>query len=116
MVIVITLAQVHISTEVSFSAGAPPIISVGEPGAHGVWVTGVHGIGVSTPRAAAVVAAMAGFAMDMHMLNGMMLTNGLLSMMLAAGTPLVMTLLIGSTTSALGARPKLHLSVALMHI
>ena len=77
MVTVITPAQVHISTEVSFSAGAPPTIWVGEPGAHGAWVTGVHGIGVSTPRAAAVAAATAGFAMDTHMPNGMMLTNGL---------------------------------------
>jgi hypothetical protein len=37
----------------------------------------MHGIGVSTPMAAAVAAATAGFAGDMHMPNGMMLTMGL---------------------------------------
>ena len=39
--------------EVLFSAGIPPIMQVGEPGAHGT-VTGMQGIGVSTPKAAAV--------------------------------------------------------------
>lgn len=40
-----------------FSAGMPPIITVGEPGFHGPAGTGMQGIGVSTPRAAAVAAA-----------------------------------------------------------
>lgn len=40
-----------------FSAGIPPIITVGEPGFHGPAGTGMQGIGVSTPRAAAVAAA-----------------------------------------------------------
>jgi hypothetical protein len=64
--------------------------------------------------AAEVAAAVVGFSRDMHAPNGRMLTNGLLSMMLAAGTPPVVTLLTGSTTSALGAIPKLHFNVAPM--
>jgi len=44
------------------SAGLPPTSTVGEPGAHGAAHAGMHGIGVSTPSAAAVAAATAGFA------------------------------------------------------
>ena len=66
------------------SAGAGPDITVGEPGTHGA-VIGVHGIGVSTPKAAAVAAATAGFARLMHIENEVMLTNGLLSRMFATG-------------------------------
>jgi hypothetical protein len=43
------------------NAGWPPIMTVGEPGAHGADVTGTHGIGVSTPMAAAVADATVGF-------------------------------------------------------
>jgi hypothetical protein len=49
---------------VLFSAGIPPISTVGEPGAQGVVVAGMHGIGVSTPSAAAVAAATVGLAGD----------------------------------------------------
>src|ERR1700734_2265104 len=102
----------HISCEVLSSVGISASITVGAPGTHGATVAGMHGIGVSTPRAAAVAGATLGFAGDMHLPNGMMLTIGMLSIMLASGISLVNTLLVGSTTSELGAMPKLHIIVA----
>jgi hypothetical protein len=72
----------------------------------------MQGIGVKTPMAAAVAEATVGLARLVHMPNGMMLTMGLLSMMLAAGMLPVSILLIGRTTRVLGARPKLHCRVA----
>lgn len=57
----------------------------GEPGDHGADITGIHGIGVSTPRAAAVADATAGFAGFEHNPNGIIFTNGLLSIIVAAG-------------------------------
>ena len=74
----------------------------------------MQGMGVSTPSAAAVAAATVGLAGLLHMPNGMMLTIGLWSMMFAAGTNDVITLLTGRTTSELGATPKLHCSMAPM--
>src|SRR6185369_3995359 len=90
------------------------IKTVGAPGTHGAGITGTHGIGVNAPNAAAVAAATVGFAIDEHMPNGMMLTIGLLSMMLASGV-CVSVLLTGNTASVLGAAPKLHCNVAPMH-
>jgi hypothetical protein len=87
-------------------------MTVGEPGTQGDGVIGMHGIGVSTPKAAAVAAATCGLAGDMHMPNGMMLTIGTWSMMLAAGTLDVLTNLIGSTTRLLGAMPMVHINCA----
>jgi hypothetical protein len=60
-----------------FKAGNLAIITVAEPGVHGPGVTGVQGIGVKTPNAAAVAAATAGFAGDLHIPNGTILTKGL---------------------------------------
>jgi hypothetical protein len=74
----------------------------------------MQGIGVNAPKAAAVADATVGFASDEHMPNGMMLTSGLLSMMFASGV-LVSVRLSGSTTSELGAAPKLHCNIAPMH-
>jgi hypothetical protein len=68
----------------------------------------MQGIGVSTPNAAAVAAATAGFAGDMHMPNGMMFTKGTLSMMFASGWFPVLTRFTGSTTRLLGAMPIMH--------
>jgi hypothetical protein len=45
----------------------------------------------------------------------MILTSGSLSMMFASGWFPVITLLTGSTTKVLGAKPKLHWSVAPLH-
>ena len=88
---------------------------MGAPGTQGAGVLGMQGMGVSTPSAAAVAAATVGFATDMHMPNGMMFTRGMWSMIFASGTMLVKVLFLGSTTSELGAMPKLHFIIAPMH-
>jgi hypothetical protein len=46
--------------------------------------------------------------------NGMILVIGIWFMMLASGTMFVITLLVGSTTSELGAMPELHCIIAPM--
>jgi hypothetical protein len=102
--------QAHVHMEVLLRAGMPPIIQVGDPGVQGA-VTGMQGIGVRTPRAAAVAAATVGFAMDMHMANGGMLTIGAQSMVVAAGAP-AMVLFVGSTFSVEGAMPNVHIIMA----
>lgn len=102
-----TPPKLHMHLEELFSAGKLEIRTVGEPGAHGAAVTGVHGIGVRTPRAAAVAEATAGLAIDWHMPNGAMFTNGLLSMMLAIGMEVIVRL-TGSTLSIPGASPNEH--------
>lgn len=107
-----TPAHMHMHFEVLLSAGMPPTITVGEPGAHGATVAGTHGIGVSTPSAAAVAAATTGFATLVHIPNVGMLTNGLWSMMFAAGSPPHIVRLIGSTFNTLGATPNVHISCA----
>jgi len=107
----ITPPQLHISLEEFCKLGMPPTMTVGAPGAQGATVTGMQGMGVSTPSAAAVAAATMGFAGQLHIPNGGILTMGLLSMMLAAGAP-VITLLAGKTDKALGETPKLHCRLA----
>ena len=102
----------HINCEVLLRAGRPPTITVGEPGAHGATVFGMHGIGVSTPSAAVVAAATVGLAILMHIPKGITFIIGLLSMMLAAGTLLVITRLTGRTVSVLGAMPNVHWVIA----
>ena len=67
---VITPAQMQLSVEVLFKAGALHSRTVGDPGTHGAGVAGMHGMGVSTPKAAAVAAATMGFDGDWHMPNG----------------------------------------------
>lgn len=106
----ITPPQLHINFESFCRAGIPPISTVGEPGAHGAPVAGTHGIGVNTPIAAAVAAATAGFAGQLHTPNGITLTIGTLSTMFAAGAPAV-THEVGKTFSDEGATPKLHCSM-----
>ena len=61
---------------VLFTVGFPPTNTVGDPGAQGAAVTGTQGIGVKTPSAAAVAAATCGFAMEVHIPKGMILTIG----------------------------------------
>jgi hypothetical protein len=97
---------------VLFKAGKLAIITVEEPGIHGAGITGVHGIGVNTPNAAAVAAATAGFAGDLHIPKGNIFTNGLLSIILAAGVFSVITLLTGKTINELGANPIVHIKLA----
>src|SRR4249920_2137851 len=100
-----TPPQLHISFDELFSVGMFAMSTVGAPTTQGAVVMGTHGIGVSTPSAAAVAAATIGFAIELHMPNGGMLTIGWWSMMLAAGV-VVVTRLAGRTTSELGAAPK----------
>jgi hypothetical protein len=109
-VMVITPPHMHVQVEVLLRAGMPPSIIVGEPGTHGATVFGMQGMGVNTPRAAAVADATIGLASDRHTPKGGMFTIGLLSMMLAAGVP-IMVLLTGSTLSVLGATPKVHIII-----
>jgi len=49
-------------------------MTVGAPGTQGAGVLGMHGIGVSAPIAADVAAATVGFASDVHIPNGRILT------------------------------------------
>ncbi|KVR05438.1 hypothetical protein WK09_27650 [Burkholderia ubonensis] len=93
-----------------FSAGCPPINTVGAPGTHGDAVAGTQG--ASVPIFAAIIAATAGFAGELHMANGGILKIGLESIMVAAGRPSTMTLAVGSTTSLAGAAPKVQLRTA----
>lgn len=74
--ICITPPQLHMHLHVLFTAGFPPTNTVGDPGAQGAAVTGTQGIGVKTPNAAAVAAATCGFAMEVHIPKGMILTIG----------------------------------------
>lgn len=71
-----TPPQVHMQVQVLSSAGMLPRITLGTPGIHGAGVTGTQGTGVSTPAAAVVAVATAGFEGVMHMPNGLMLTIG----------------------------------------
>ena len=106
--------QLHISLDELLSAGLPPIITVGEPGAQGAVVTGMQGIGVSAPIAAAVAAATVGFARDLHIPNGITLTIGLLSMIVAIGM-LVTVRFSGRTFNTDGVIPNGQESIAPPH-
>ena len=107
-----TPPQVHINLQELFSAGLLPIITVGEPGVHGAVVTGIQGWGVSTPNAADVAAATCGLLKVVHMPKGITFFMGMLSMIVAAGTLLVVTRFSGVMTKALGATPKLQVACA----
>lgn len=89
-------------------AGIFPTSTVGEPGAHGAGVVGIQGIGVSTPSAAAVAAATVGLAILLHIPNGIIFTNGLLSIIFAIGMLLTRVRLVGSMFSMPGAMPNEH--------
>jgi hypothetical protein len=112
LVIWITPPQLHISVFPAINAGLLAIITLLEPGAHGAVVNGTHGIGVNTPAAAVVADATVGLARDWHMPNGKMLVMGILSMIVAAGMLLIMTLLAGNTIKLEGAKPKLQVIIA----
>lgn len=65
-----------------FSAGKLPTKTVGEPGTQGATIAGIQGCGFSTPGGgAAVAAATAGLAVELHIPKGKIL----LSIMLATG-------------------------------
>ena len=109
-----TPPKLHMHLEELFKAGMLDTSTVGDPGAQGAAVTGVQGMGVRAPSAAAVAEATAGLAMELHIPNGAMFTNGLLSIILAIGIA-VSTRFTGSTLSMPGASPNEHCSVAPPH-
>lgn len=96
----------------SVSAGFLPTITEVEPGTHGAGMTGTHVPGVSTPRAAAVCAAVIGLARLEHTPNGGMFAIAMLSMMLAIGFFSAITRAAGITLSVDGATPNEHCSNA----
>jgi hypothetical protein len=100
--------QLHMSLELSFNAGTPPTITVGEPGTQGAVVTGMQGIGVSTPNAAAVAVATIGLAIEVHIPKGGMLTMGMLSITVTACIPCTKLMVVGRGITTDGATPKLH--------
>jgi len=114
LVIEIVPAKAHMHLLVLLSAGMFAIKTVAEPGAQGPTMVGMQGIGVSTPKAAAVAAATAGFAGERHIPKGTIFTNGLKSIILAAGTPSAIVLFKGGTINVLGAMPCVHIVVAPM--
>jgi hypothetical protein len=95
-------------------AGLLPIITVGEPGVHGAVVTGMQGWGVNTPKAAEVAAATCGLLKVMHMPKDITFFIGILSIMVAAGMLLVITLFSGVIVREAGAAPKVQLVCALL--
>src|SRR5689334_1237656 len=105
-----TPPHMQVQVETLSNAGIFPSITVAAPGAHGATVAGMQGMGVSTPSAAAVADATVGFATDMHMPKVGIFTIGLLSMMLAAGAPILVRF-SGKTLRALGATPKVHIII-----
>lgn len=97
-------------------AGIFPTSTVGEPGIHGADVVGIQGIGVNTPSAAAVAAATVGLSILLHIPNGIMFTNGLLSIIFAIGMLLTRVRLVGSMFSVPGAMPNEHCNNAPVQI
>jgi hypothetical protein len=74
-------------------------------------------MGVSTPSAAAVADATVGFASEVHIANGGILTMAFLSIMVAAGV-VVSVFILDVTSNVEGAMPKLQsiLAPAQTHI
>ncbi len=107
LIICITPAQLHMTFDVLVRAGLPPIITVGLPGAQGAATTGEQGWGVSTPNAAEVAAATAGFAKELHIPKVGKLA-GVLSIIVAKGKLLPRTFVTEVTINVQGAAPKLH--------
>ena len=108
--------HMHWHVDVLFNTGIFPSSTVGEPGTQGATVFGIQGMGVSTPNAAAVAVATIGLAGEMQIPNGMMFTIGAKSMMLAAICLPHCTRLTGSTCSAAGAAPIVHISCAVITV
>lgn len=108
-------AHMHINLQLLFNAGIFPTNTLGEPGNQGAGVTGTQGMGVNTPKAAAVAAATAGLASDVHIPKGGMFRMGLLSMMLAMGKLVMRTRFTGNTTNGAGVMPNTHFNIAPAH-
>ena len=109
----ITPSQVHMAFDVLFKAGKLFILTVGDPGIHGLVVTGTQGTGVATPSFAAVAAMKAGFVGAMHITNVGIFAIGAKSMIVAAIGPAAFTGgPFGIATSEVGADPNVHMSDA----
>jgi hypothetical protein len=65
-------------------AGKDPILTLNALGFQGPSGIGMQDMGVKTPSAAVVAAATVGFARDVHILNGKILTMGAKSMTIVA--------------------------------
>lgn len=103
--------KAHVVVQVALTTGVPPACTKGTPGVNGVgW--GVHGCGVSTPWAAAVAVATAGFANEEHIPKGGTLSMPAESLIRASGLPSTSTWAAGSTDSVAGATPKEQVRVA----
>jgi hypothetical protein len=111
-----TPPKAHINLQVLFKAGFPRIKIVGDPGTQGAGIVGVQGCGFKTPQGGmlAVAEATAGFAILVHMANGIMFIKGMLSMIVAAGSLEALTILVGKIVKGVGAVPKLHMQTALI--
>src|SRR5690349_2886173 len=99
--------QLHMSWQLTSTAGMARLIVGGVPGIQGEVAMGTQGIGVSTPRAAAVAAATVGLAIEVQAPNGGTLATGAKAEMLAEGTAGVTIEPVGRTTRLAGATPKL---------
>jgi hypothetical protein len=82
--------------------------TVGLAGSHVPAGTGRHGPGVSTPNAAAVNAAVTGFAILIQTPNGIIFINGIQSIIDPIGPPFPITIDIGRKVKGVGAAPKGH--------
>jgi hypothetical protein len=102
---------VHISLQVLFNAGFPPIKTVGLPGIHGATVLGTQGAGVNITGGGRFVA---GFATLLHIPNGGILAMGLLSIIVATGVP-VKVVCCELTIKVDGVVPNEHIILAPMH-
>ena len=101
-----TPPQLHMHLLELFSAGLPPTITVGEPGAQGAAHAGIHGMGVSTPIAAAVALATVGFAGLLHIPK---VIGGFgISIIVANGMLPPTAVDWDVTVSGAGAAPKVH--------
>lgn len=81
-------------------------MTVGEPGVHGDAHAGTQGIGVSTPPALAVAEATVGLAILLHIPN--VIGSFGISIIVATGKLLPMTVLCDVTISDAGVAPKEH--------
>lgn len=108
LVIEIVPPHVHMHMPESFSAGMLPINTVGEPGVQGAGITGTQGTGVSTPRAAVVAAATAGFAGLLHIpKEGILYYRDVVHDVRSRLVP-IRSQPVGNTTKVDGEAPKLH--------
>ena len=77
----------HIMVASFVRQGFPPTKTFGFDGIQVPAGTIVHGCGVSTPKAAAVADATAGFANDVHIPKGCKFTYGCISCIVPMGLP-----------------------------